>query len=279
MRSFSFFTLSPMRRRSSSICFSPGPPVFPSEPRCRSRCVHPRTRRVDRCSRRASSTWSLPSWERARCAKMSRITSVRSKTRAGVPPSESARSRLRACAAESVWSNTTIFARCSCIAALISSTLPDPAKSAASGRSRRPRITCTTSDPALATRREASSARSSAWETRPMSRATRTARGRSGFLGMLKRDRNRPRRDHRGNGVLVDHLGHGVLEEHDVLVKRFDLALELDAIHQVDRDRNVLLAQRVEERVLQQLPFVAHLLCPFSFSGFPGLKAVRYPAP
>src|SRR5262249_11485668 len=125
---------------------------------------------------------------------------------------------------------------------------------------------------------ESSSARSSAWGTRPMSRATRTARGRSGILGMLNRDRNRPRRDHRGNGVLVDHLGHGVLQEHDVLVKRLDLPLELDSIDQVDRDRNVLLAQRVEERVLQQLPFVAHLFCPFSFSGFPGLwRAVAPP--
>jgi hypothetical protein len=44
--------------------------------------------------------------------------------------------------------------------------------------------------------------------------------------------------------------GHRVFQEHDVLVERFDLALQLDAVHQVDRDRYMLLAQRVEERVL-----------------------------
>src|SRR5258706_7625946 len=152
---------------------------------------------------------------------------------------------------------------CSRSAKPISSTLPLPTNVDASGRSRRPRITSTTCEPALSTRRAASSARSFVAEARPMSRLTRTARERSGVLRMLKRDRYRPRRDHRGNGVLVDHLGNGVLEEHHVLVERLDLPLQLDAVHEVDGDRDVFLAQRVEEGILQQLTFVAHCCAPF----------------
>src|SRR5260221_1333175 len=181
---------------------------------------------------------------------MSRITSVRSKAGISGTLSINARSRLRTCAGESWRSKTTMLDLCWRSAKPISSTLPLPTNVDASGRSRRPRITSTTCEPALSTRRAASSARSFVRDARPMSRLTRTARGRSGVLRMLKRDRYRPRRDHRRNGVLVNHLRHGVLEEHDVLVERFDLALQLDAVDQVDRDRNVLLAQRVEKRVL-----------------------------
>src|SRR3954464_7354059 len=129
-------------------------------------------------------------------------------------------------------------------------------------------MTSTTSAPAVSTRRAASSARSSAWGPRPTWRLTRIARERSGVRGVLNRNRHRSRRDDRGNRVLVHHLGHGVLEEDDVLVEGFDLALELDAVHQVDRDRNMLLAQRVEERILQQLALVAHCYAPFISSGF-----------
>jgi hypothetical protein len=50
--------------------------------------------------------------------------------------------------------------------------------------------------------------------------------------------------------VLVDHLRDGVLQQHDVLVERFDLALELDAVHQINGDLHVFLAQDVEKRVL-----------------------------
>jgi hypothetical protein len=34
--------------------------------------------------------------------------------------------------------------------------------------------------------------------------------------------------------VFVNHLGDRVLEQHDVLVKAFDMALQLDAIDQID---------------------------------------------
>ena len=50
--------------------------------------------------------------------------------------------------------------------------------------------------------------------------------------------------------MLVDHLGHGVLEQNDILIERLDLPLELDAVHQVNRDGTMLPAQGVEERVL-----------------------------
>ena len=50
--------------------------------------------------------------------------------------------------------------------------------------------------------------------------------------------------------VLVDHLRHGVAQQDNVLVEGLDLALQLDAIDEIDRDGNVLLAQQVQERVL-----------------------------
>src|SRR6185295_16312086 len=86
---------------------------------------------------------------------------------------------------------------------------------------------------------------------------------------ILMRHRDGTRWHDRRNGVLVDHLRHGVLEEHDVLVEGFDLSLQLDAVDEVDRDRDMLLAQRVEERVLQQLALVAHCSAPFFSAGFP----------
>ncbi len=58
--------------------------------------------------------------------------------------------------------------------------------------------------------------------------------------------------------MLVDHLRNGVAEQHDVLVKRIDVPLQLDAVDEVDRDWHMLLAKQVQERVLQKLAFVAH---------------------
>ena len=49
-------------------------------------------------------------------------------------------------------------------------------------------------------------------------------------------------RNNRGNRVLVDHLGDGVFEEDDVLIERFDLALQLDAVDEVNGDLDVLFA-------------------------------------
>ena len=74
-----------MRRRSTSICFSPGPPRSPTPPRWRSRWDQPPARRGRRCSSCAISTCTRPSAVIARRAKMARITSVRSST--GTPHS------------------------------------------------------------------------------------------------------------------------------------------------------------------------------------------------
>ena len=77
-------------RRSVSSCDSPGPRVptppptlaVPPPPACRSRCFHMPRMRGRLYSSCASSTWSLPSAETACWAKMSRISCVRSTTRA-----------------------------------------------------------------------------------------------------------------------------------------------------------------------------------------------------
>ena len=50
--------------------------------------------------------------------------------------------------------------------------------------------------------------------------------------------------------MLVDHLGHGITKQDDVLVEGLDVALQLDAVDQVDGDGDVLLALGVQEWVL-----------------------------
>ena len=53
-----------------------------------------------------------------------------------------------------------------------------------------------------------------------------------------------------GDGVLVDHLRDGIAQQHHVLVEGFDLALQLDAVDQIDGHRHMLLAQLVQEGIL-----------------------------
>ena len=72
----------------------------------------------------------------------------------------------------------------------------------------------------------------------------------SSTFAVLVRNIDWPRRNNGGNGMLVYHLRHGVLEQDDILVKRLDLTLQFDAVHKIDGYRNMLPAQRVEERVL-----------------------------
>src|SRR4051794_32438080 len=50
--------------------------------------------------------------------------------------------------------------------------------------------------------------------------------------------------------VLVDHLRHRIAKQHHILVERLDVALQLDPVDEVDRNRNMLLAQQVQEGVL-----------------------------
>ena len=112
-------------RRSVSICDSPGPlvPMPPSmrpAPR-RSRCVHRPRMRARLYSSWASSTWSLPSAERAWSAKMSRMIAVRSIT--GTPSSSS---RLRSWRGSSSSSTATRLASASFTACFSSTSLPRP---------------------------------------------------------------------------------------------------------------------------------------------------------
>ena len=58
--------------------------------------------------------------------------------------------------------------------------------------------------------------------------------------------------------MLVYHLRNGITQQHYVLVKRFDLPLQLDTVHQIDGDRYVLPPQSVEKGILQELAFIAH---------------------
>src|SRR5574340_1459301 len=52
------------------------------------------------------------------------------------------------------------------------------------------------------------------------------------------------------NRMFVDHLRDRIFEQHDVLIERIDLPLQLDAVDQVDRYRDVFFTQSVQERVL-----------------------------
>ena len=76
------------------------------------------------------------------------------------------------------------------------------------------------------------------------------ARRGGAFPGLRGREVHRAAGDDGGDGVLVDHLRHGVAQQDDVLVEGLDLALQLDAVDQVDGHRHVLASQRVQEGVL-----------------------------
>jgi len=58
-------------------------------------------------------------------------------------------------------------------------------------------------------------------------------------------------RDDGGDRMFVDHLRHGVAQQHNVLVKRLDLPLQLDSIDEVDGDWYMFPAQCVKKRVLK----------------------------
>ena len=62
-------------------------------------------------------------------------------------------------------------------------------------------------------------------------------------------------RNHGGDRVLVHHLADGIAKHNDELIEGLDLTLELDAVDEVYGDRDTLLAQRVEVRVLKGIPF------------------------
>src|SRR5688572_108235 len=64
--------------------------------------------------------------------------------------------------------------------------------------------------------------------------------------------------------MLVDHLADAITQQHDELIERIDLPLQLDAIHEIDRDGHLLLAQRIQKRVLKRLT-LGHFLLSWFF--------------
>ena len=56
--------------------------------------------------------------------------------------------------------------------------------------------------------------------------------------------------------MLVDHLRERVAQNDNVLVEGLNLSLKLYAVHEIDRNRNMFLAQEIKERILQKLNLV-----------------------
>ncbi len=162
------------RRRSTSSRCSPGPRP-PMPPPSRESPSSRWARRGSRYFSCASSTCSLPSRERARCAKMSRISWVRSITR-----SSRRSAMLRACAGERSWSKITRSASCWKARTTRSSRRPEPTtvRGSICGR------TCTSTS-AISTPAERASSRSS------------TTASSVSWRGRPARDRDQDRRDRR----------------------------------------------------------------------------------
>lgn len=74
--------------------------------------------------------------------------------------------------------------------------------------------------------------------------------------GRLEIDRTP--RDNGRDSVFIDHLRHCIAQQDDILVKRLDLALQFNAVNQINRHRHVFTAQLVEEGILQELAFIGH---------------------
>ena len=111
------------KRRSVSSWVSPGPRK-PIPPFCLSKvgpATHPA--RSQMAQLRQRSTCNLPSWVRARWAKISKIRPVRSITR-----HSHKRSELRSCAGLRAWSKRTTEAPVVLTASAISTALPSPTK-------------------------------------------------------------------------------------------------------------------------------------------------------
>ena len=88
------------------------------------------------------------------------------------------------------------------------------------------------------------------------------------MLEQLQRRRRHDRRDR----VLVDELRMTVPAQQDAeIVEPGDHALQLNAVHQEHGDRHLVLADAVEERVLQVVrPVLRHVAClPLVFFGPP----------
>src|SRR6185312_11321957 len=83
---------------------------------------------------------------------------------------------------------------------------------------------------------------------------------------LFRRQAHVARRHDGGDGVLVDHLTDAVLQQHHELVERIYLALQLDAVDEVDGYGHPFFAQRVQERILERLAFGHRVLLVFTAS-------------
>ena len=81
-------------------------------------------------------------------------------------------------------------------------------------------------------------------------KAERSRKGRSTFFALIGTEVHCTAGDDRGDGVLVNHLRDRVAQQDHVLIEGFDVALELDAVDQVNGHRHVLTTQKVQEGVL-----------------------------
>ena len=149
-----FWMIRRICRRSVSSCVSPGPrvPMGALVPAWRLRWVHMPVSRGSRYSYCASCTCSRPSFVRARWAKISRMSPLRSTTRT---PSSS--SIARACEGESSLSITTRSHSLFVTISFISCNLPAPRKLRGSGDWRVCKTMATVSAPAVSTSAASSS--------------------------------------------------------------------------------------------------------------------------
>jgi hypothetical protein len=53
-------------------------------------------------------------------------------------------------------------------------------------------------------------------------------------------------------------LSDGIAQQHHILIEGLDLALQFDAVDQIDGHRDMLFAQQVQEGILQELAFITH---------------------
>ena len=155
--------------------------------RTRSRWAHMRRNRGSMYSSCANSTCSFASLDRARVAKMSRMSSVRSMTRKPVASSMLLALRRRQLLVEEVVSDACDVS----IRVRSSSIFPRPRYVAGSGRSRRCVISSTTMAPAVSTSWASSAECSSAWcrsGERFSGARTRTARSTGGSREINSRE-------------------------------------------------------------------------------------------
>ncbi len=76
-----------------------------------------------------------------------------------------------------------------------------------------------------------------------------------GWCGFCSSEVHGAPRNDGGDGMLVHHLRHCTPEQHHVLVKRLDLPLQLDTVHEVNRNRHMFTTQSIQERVLKRRAF------------------------